>query len=87
MKNMRAINGSSAGTISLKEILDYVEKRIGKEAKIDPAGETAPYNGMRDYSINTARAQKLGFALITIITVITNQKQKCYDDQPNQIMA
>ena len=61
MKNMRAINGSSAGTISLKEILDYVEKRIGKEAKINPAGETAPYNGMRDYSINTARAQKLGF--------------------------
>lgn len=61
MKNMRAINGSSAGTISLKEILDYVEKRTGKEAMIDPAGETAPYNGVRDYSINTARAQKLGF--------------------------
>lgn len=60
-EKVRAVNGSSAGTISLKEILDYVEKKAGKEAIIDPAGEVAPYNGTEEYSINTERAQKLGF--------------------------
>lgn len=59
--NISAINGSSMGTISLKEILDYVEKRTGKKAILDPAGEAAPYNGETEYSINTERAQKMGF--------------------------
>lgn len=60
-EKIRVVNGSSAGTISLKEILDYVERKTGKEAIIDPAGEAAPYNGTEEYSINTERAQKLGF--------------------------
>ena len=59
--DIRAINGCSAGTISLKEILDYVEKRTGKKAIIDSAGEAAPYNGEVKYSINTGKAEKLGF--------------------------
>lgn len=60
-EKIRVVNGSSAGTISLKEILDYVERKAGKKAIIDPAGEAAPYNGTEEYSINTERAQKLGF--------------------------
>ena len=59
--DIRAINGCSAGTISLKEILDYVEKRTGKKAVIDSTGEAAPYNGEVEYSINTEKAEKLGF--------------------------
>lgn len=59
--DMRVVNGSNAGTISLKEILDYVEKRTGKKAIIDSAGENAPYNGEVEYSINTEKAEKLGF--------------------------
>lgn len=60
-EKIRVVNGSSARTISLKEILDYVERKAGKKAIIDPAGEAAPYNGTEEYSINTERAQKLGF--------------------------
>lgn len=56
-----AINGCSAGTISLREILDYVEQRTGKRAVIDEHGEEAPYNHEAEYSINTDRAQALGF--------------------------
>lgn len=59
--DIRAINGCSAGTISLKEVLDYVEKRTGKKAVIDSTGEAAPYNGEVEYSINTGKAEKLGF--------------------------
>lgn len=60
-ENIRAVNGSSTGTISLKEILDYVEKKTGKKAIIDVNGEAAPYNGEVEYSINTEKAEKLGF--------------------------
>lgn len=56
-----AINGSSEGTISIKEILDYVEKKTGKRAIIDKDGDNAPYNGEPEYSINTEKAKALGF--------------------------
>lgn len=56
-----AINGSSKGTISLREIIDYVGKKTGKKAIIDKAGDKAPYNGEPEYSINTDKAEELGF--------------------------
>lgn len=56
-----AINGSSNGTISLKEIIDYVEKKTGTKAIIDKDGDNAPYNGEPEYSINTEKANTLGF--------------------------
>ncbi len=56
-----AINGCSKGTISIKEILDYVEQKTGKKAIINENGENAPYNGEPEYSINTNKAEMLGF--------------------------
>ena len=56
-----AINGSSKGTISIKEIIDYVEKKTGTKAIIDKEGDAAPYNGEPEYSINTEKAKALGF--------------------------
>ena len=56
-----AINGSAQGTISLKEIIAYVERKTGTKAVIDKAGENAPYNGEPEYSINTEKANALGF--------------------------
>lgn len=56
-----AINGCSKGTISIKEILDYVEQKTGKKAIINENGENAPYNGEPEYSINTDKAEMLGF--------------------------
>lgn len=56
-----AINGSSDGTISIREIIEYVEKRTGTKAIIDQKGENAPYNGEPEYSINTEKAGSLGF--------------------------
>ena len=56
-----AVNGASQGTISIGEILRYVEKKTGKEAMLTDAGDPAPYNGEPEYSINTQRAQKLGY--------------------------
>lgn len=56
-----AINGASNGTISLKEIIEYVENKTGTKAIIDDEGETAPYNGEPEYSICTDKAKSLGF--------------------------
>lgn len=56
-----AINGSSEGTISIRELIDYVEKKTGSNAILCDEGEIAPYNGEPEYSINTDKAQSLGF--------------------------
>lgn len=56
-----AVNGSNGGTISLREILDHVEKITGKKAVLAADGEEAPYNGEFAYSINTEKARQLGF--------------------------
>ena len=56
-----AINGSSTGTISLREIIDYVEENTGKYAILSDDGEVAPYNGEPEYSINTEKAESIGY--------------------------
>ncbi len=56
-----AINGSAKGTISPREIINYVETKTGKKAVLSENGERAPYNGEPEYSINTAKAEALGY--------------------------
>ena len=56
-----AINGSAEGTISLREIIDYIEKKTGAKAILAVDGDKAPYNGEPAYSINTDKAKELGF--------------------------
>lgn len=57
-----AINGASAGTISISEIADYVYKKTENSIILDENGDYAPYNGENSYSINTDKAQSLGFS-------------------------
>ena len=56
-----AVNGSSKGTVSIREVLDYLEKETGMSAVINDDGDPAPYNGETEYSINTEKAESLGF--------------------------
>lgn len=56
-----AVNGSAHGTISLREIINYVEEKTGSKALLSDDGEDAPYNGEPEYSINTEKAEALGF--------------------------
>ncbi len=56
-----AINGASDGTISIKEIIEYVEKETGCKAIIAPTGDAAPYNDEPEYSICTDKAKALGY--------------------------
>ncbi|MDE7291694.1 MAG: NAD-dependent epimerase/dehydratase family protein [Treponemataceae bacterium] len=66
-KNIKgAFNGSAQGTISIREIISYVEKKTGTNAVIKESGERAPYNGEPEYSINTEKAKALGFRFSTL---------------------
>lgn len=56
-----AVNGASSGTISLREIIEYIEKKSGKKAIIKKDGDSAPYNGEVSFSVNTDKARKIGF--------------------------
>ena len=56
-----AVNGCSSGTISVREIIDYVEQKTGKKAVLTEDGDLAPYNGTPEYSINTDQAEALGY--------------------------
>lgn len=61
-----AINGCSDGTISVGEMIDYIEKKTAKRVVLDRNGEPAPYNGTPEYSINTDRAKALGFSFTDV---------------------
>lgn len=47
-----AINCASNGTISIREIIAYVEKKTGIKAILDESRDAAPYNGEPVYSVN-----------------------------------
>lgn len=55
-----SIRAGDDGTISIKEMIEYVEKKTGIQAIIDINKENVPYNGEPEYSINTDKAKKLG---------------------------
>lgn len=63
-----AINGANDGTISIREIVDYICQKTGKQPVLSKNGAAMPYNGMADYSINTNQAQKLGWQFTDIHT-------------------
>ena len=61
-----AINGSAHETISLNEIIRYIEDKTGAKAVITASGDNAPYNGEPEYSINTEKAENLGYKFSNI---------------------
>ncbi len=56
------INGSAHGTASVADILAYVEQKTGKQAILRADGDPAPYNGETAYSIDTTKAESLGYS-------------------------
>lgn len=57
-----AVNGCSNGVIKISEIINYAEKKLGKTAILDAAGDSAPYNGLTGtLSFNTEKAIGAGY--------------------------
>ncbi len=73
------INGASSGTVSIQDIAEYIKMKTGKEAILSQDGETAPYNGEKEYSINTDKANELGFYFTPLHQWIFDLLDYCID--------
>lgn len=56
------VNAASKGTVSLREVISYVEGKTGKKAVISSAGLEGPYNGQKSFSLDVALAESLGYS-------------------------
>ena len=62
-----AINGSSKGMISTKNLVEFIEKQTNRKAILDDFGDAAPYNGaLANTSYDTTKARDTGFAFSSI---------------------
>ncbi len=64
------INGSSIGTISIHEILEFTASISGKRAILHPNGDSAPYNGDLGNSLCVDKAIATGFEFSKLKTWI-----------------
>lgn len=60
------INPGSAGDISLRELVTFIEKQIHTKAILQHDGAPSPYNLPGSWSVNTIRANSLGFEFTSI---------------------
>ncbi len=60
------INASAEGTISIKEIIDYVENKTGIKAIYDEVAEKALYNGTPSFYLNTEKANSIGYEFLPL---------------------
>lgn len=58
--HVKSINVCAKGTVSIREILEYVSNKTGYLFRINPAGREAPYNGTLSNSLCTEKAEALG---------------------------
>ena len=60
------INACAEGTISIKEIIDYVENKTGIKAICDKDAENALYNGTPSFYLNTEKANSIGYKFLPL---------------------
>ncbi len=77
------INGSAHGTASVGEILDYVQTKLGKKAILCANGDAAPYNNEKAYSINTQKAERLGYAFSNLHDWLHDLLDSCIAEVKN----
>lgn len=79
------INGNNFGTISLKEIIDYVEHKTKIKAIYLSDGLEGPYNGQKSFSLDVNRASSLGYCFTELNSWIYELLDK-YIDMANTII-
>jgi hypothetical protein len=61
-KLVGSVNACSKGTITLEEIFTYIQNKTGKKPVLNTEAEEAPYNGGEDFSLNTQKAEEVGYS-------------------------
>ena len=67
-----SINAANHGSVSLAEIIKYVESMSGANAIISENGEQSPFNGFPEYGLNLERAERLGYTFPNLATPLYN---------------
>lgn len=66
------INAASYGSITIKEIIEYIEKSTGKKMIISSDGINGKYNGIFNSNLDISRVESLGFKFNNIKEYIFN---------------
>ena len=68
-----SFNAANAGTVTIEQILRYVEGKTEKKAVLvqEKEGIAAPYNGTPAYSLNTEKAEEKGFKFEKLDSFLT----------------
>lgn len=66
------INAASYGSITIKEIIEYIEKSTGKKMIISSDGINGKYNGIFDSNLDISRVESLGYKFNNIKEYIFN---------------
>lgn len=68
-----SFNAANAGTVTIEQILRYVEGKTEKKAVLvqESEGIAAPYNGTPAYSLNTEKAEEKGFKFEKLDSFLT----------------
>lgn len=56
------VNAASKGTISMGEVISYVENKTGRKAAFSRLGRSGPFNGQKTFSLDVALAESLGYS-------------------------
>lgn len=66
------INAANDGTISLREIIEYVENHVHKSVILSPTGDIAAYNNVYENSLNLNKAHIIGYTFSPLKPFIFN---------------
>jgi nucleoside-diphosphate-sugar epimerase len=66
------VNPGSAEDISLSELMELIEDRLGTKAKLSEDGDPSPYNLPGSWSVNTDLVQSLGFTFTSLDRLLKN---------------
>lgn len=84
-KFVGSINGCNPSAVSLREIIDYVQKKTGIEASLSDDGINGSYNGSKSFSLDVKYAESLGYCFHEIKPWIY-QLLDSYIDMANKTM-
>ena len=60
------INACAQGTITIREIIDYVENKTSIKAIYDESAENGAYNGTPSFYLNTEKAESMGYKFLPL---------------------
>ncbi len=66
------INAASNGSVSLYDIISYIENKTNMKAVLSDTGDKAPYNETLEFSMDLSKSEEIGFRFSKLDTWLYN---------------